>query len=248
MVTSEVFLKGSHSDARIGIGRGSDTGNVERSVESFKDVDIVIYNNPGKLAEDLASGVIDAAVRGDMPSSVLLPLIKEALCLNTLERVVLMEPVGGELFLLSPVGIDEGWTVQQRFVLAVNSVGLAKKIGLGSKIAVMSGGRCEDYGRCKAVNDSIDDALKLVKMLTGEGYDAYHSQILIENAVKEADIVIAPEGISGNLLFRSMHLVGNAKALGAPIVNSDKVFVDTSRAKVDYSDSIMLALKLAEKK
>ena len=248
MVTSEVFLKGSYSDARIGIGRGSDSGNVERSVEAFKDIDIVIYDDPIRLAEDLALGEIDAAIRGDMSSSVLLPLIKEALCLNTLERVVLMEPVGGDLFLLSPVGIDEGWTIQQRFVLAVNSVGLAKRIGLGSKIAVMSGGRCEDYGRCRTVNDSIDDAFALVKMLTDEGYDAYHSQILIEEAVKKADIVIAPEGISGNLLFRSMHLVGNAKALGAPIVNSDKVFIDTSRAKTDYRDSITLALKLAENK
>lgn len=246
MVTSEEFLKGPYSDARIGIGRGSDSGNVEKSIESFKDADIVIYDDPMLLSEDLATGEIDAAIRGDMSSSLLLPLIKEALCLNTLERVVLMEPVGGELFLLSPVGIDEGWTIQQRFVLAVNSVGLAKRIGLGSKIAVMSGGRCEDYGRCRAVNESIDDAFALVKMLTNEGYDAYHSQILIEEAVKEADIVIAPEGISGNLLFRSMHLVGNTKALGAPIVNSDKVFIDTSRAKTDYRDSIVLALKLVE--
>ncbi len=248
MVTSEVFLKGSHSDARIGIGRGSDSGNVERSVQAFKNNNILIYDDPLLLAEDLALGKIDAAIRGDMSSSILLPLIKESLCLKTLERVVLMEPIGGELFLLSPVGIDEGWTVQQRFALAINAVGLAKKIGIGTKIAVMSGGRCEDYGRCKTVSDSIDDAFTLVDMLTKEGYDAYHSEILIEEAVKEADIVIAPEGISGNLLFRSMHLVGNAKALGAPIVNTDKVFIDTSRSKKDYCDSIALALKLTEDK
>lgn len=247
MVTSKEFLLGPLPDAIVGIGRGSDAGNIERSVNAFKNKNIAIYDDPGKLAEDLGSGKIDAAIRGDMSSSVLLPHIKRALGVNALERVVLMEPVDGKLFLLSPVGIDEGWTISQRFVLAVHSVNLAKKIGLGTKIAVMSGGRCEDYGRCKAVNNSIDDALTLVKMLQNEGYDAYHSQILIENAVRDADIVIAPGGIYGNLMFRSMHLVGNVLALGAPIVNSDKVFIDTSRAKTDYRDSITLALKLTEK-
>ncbi len=248
MVTSEEFQKGVLPDARVGIGRGSDTGNVERSVASFDNENIMIYDDPKTLAEDLVSGKLDAAVRGDMSSSVLLPYIKDVLGLRNLERVVLMEPIGGKLFLLSPVGIDEGWTVQQRFVLAVHSVELAKKVGLGTRIAVMSGGRCEDYGRCKAVNNSIDDALTLVGMLKEKGYDAYHSQILIEKAVKDADIVIAPEGISGNLLFRSMHLVGNAKALGAPVVNSDLIFIDTSRAKTDYRDSIILALRLTKVK
>ena len=247
MVTSEEFLSGPLPDARVGIGRGSDQGNVERSAEAFKSGCVTIYDDPPKLVEDLVSGKIDAAVRGDMSSSVLLPMVKQALGLKTLERVVLMEPPGGKLFLLSPVGIDEGWTVQQKFGLAVSSVGLARKIGLGTKIAVMSGGRCEDYGRCKAVNSSIDDARSLVKMLKERGYDAYHSQILIEDAVKEADIVIAPEGISGNLLFRAMHLVGNTMALGAPIVNAEKIFIDTSRAKKDYRDSIALALRLTER-
>lgn len=247
MVTSEEFLSGPLPDARVGIGRGSDMGNVERSAKAFERGCVTIYGNPAELVEDLMSGKIDAAVRGDMSSSVLLPMLKQVLGIKALERVVLMGPPGGKLFLLSPVGIDEGWTVQQRFGLAVSSVGLARKIGLGTRIAVMSGGRCEDYGRCRAVNSSIDDARSLVKMLTEKGYDAYHSQILIENAVRDADIVIAPEGISGNLLFRAMHLVGNTMALGAPIVNIEKVFVDTSRAKTDYRDSIALALRLTER-
>ncbi|MGI5964489.1 MAG: methanogenesis marker protein Mmp4/MtxX [Candidatus Methanomethylophilaceae archaeon] len=247
MVTSEEFLSGHLPDANIGIGRGSDNGTVEKSVEYFGRDNIAIYDNPEKLVSDLISGRIDAAVRGDMSSSVLLPIIKKTTGLKVLERVVLMEPPGGKLFLMAPVGIDEGWTVAQREALAVRAVALAERIGLGKKIAVMSGGRCEDYGRCKTVNKSIDDALLLVKKLKDKGYDAYHSQILIENAVREADILIAPEGISGNLLFRSMHLVGNTAALGAPIVNMDKVFVDTSRAKKDYCDSIALALRLTEK-
>ena len=65
--------------------------------------------------------------------------------------------------------------------------------------------------------------------------------------MKEADFIIAPDGISGNIIFRALHFIAGAKALGAPVINTDKVFVDTSRAKTDYVDSIALAMKLTEK-
>jgi predicted methyltransferase MtxX (methanogen marker protein 4) len=66
--------------------------------------------------------------------------------------------------------------------------------------------------------------------------------------VDEADLIIAPDGITGNLIFRTMHFIGDALALGAPVLNIDRVFVDTSRVKTDYIDSIILAMKLAEGK
>ena len=96
------------------------------------------------------------------------------------------------------------------------------------------------------MDTSIDSALNIVKVLRSEGYDAYHSQILIEDAVNNADILIAPQGIVGNIIFRTLHFIGGAKALGAPIVNLDKVFIDTSRVKTDYTDSIALAMRLTE--
>ena len=246
MFTSKTLLSGDLPDVRVGIGRGSDAGNVERSVLAMEGRDIRIYDDPNELVSDLVSGRIDAAVRGDMSSSMLLPILKKGLGLKGLERVAFLEPQGGKLIILSPVGIDEGWTDDQRYDLAARSARLAKKVGMGSRIAVMSGGRCEDVGRCRAVDRSIESARAIAKRLVADGYDAYHSQILIEDAVREADIIIAPEGITGNIIFRTMHLVGGAKALGAPVVNSDRVFIDTSRAKTDYRDSLALAMRLSE--
>ena len=246
MFTSKTLLSGDLPDVRVGIGRGSDAGNVERSVLAMEGRDIRIYDDPNELVSDLVSGRIDAAVRGDMSSSMLLPILKKGLGLRGLERVAFLEPQGGKLIILSPVGIDEGWTDDQRYDLAARSASLAEKVGMGSRIAVMSGGRCEDVGRCRAVDRSIESARAIAKRLVADGYDAYHSQILIEDAVREADIIIAPEGITGNIIFRTMHLVGGAKALGAPVVNSDRVFIDTSRAKTDYRDSLALAMRLSE--
>ena len=208
----------------------------------------IVYTDPEKLVDDLVSGKIDAAVRGDMSSSVLLPLLKKKMGVPELERIVLLEPIGGKLVIAAPVGIDEGWTVEQKYNLAVKSIELMKKIGMGTRIAVMSGGRKDDIGRHHVVDNTIRDALELVDRLNKEGYDAYHAEILIENAVNDADLIIAPDGISGNLIFRTMHLIGGALALGAPIINIDKVFIDTSRAKKDYKDSIALAMRLTEGK
>jgi len=246
MFTTEALLTSDLPKARVGIGRGTDAGNVERSVEAMGQYDVVIYDDPESLADDLATGKIDAAIRGDMSSSVLLPILKKKLGLKALERVVFLELLSGKMILMAPVGIDEGWTDSQREELARKCVKTAERIGLGTKIAVMSGGRCEDVGRCKAVDRSIESARNISKQLKSEGYDAYHCQILIEDAVNNADILIAPEGITGNIIFRTLHFIGGAKALGAPVVNSDKVFIDTSRVKTDYRDSIALALRLTE--
>ncbi len=246
MISDSVeLLSGTSTDPVVGIGRGTDRGNVEASAEASGGR-VVVYDDPELLVSDLVSGRIDAAVRGDMPSDVLLPILKRGLGLKKLERVVLLEPVGGRLFMLAPVGIDEGWTDEQRFDIARRAADFAKRMDMDPRIAVMSGGRCEDRGRCAAVDKSIDSALNVVGMLKDAGYDAYHCQILVEDAINESGIVIAPEGITGNIMFRTLHFVGGAQALGAPVVNADRVFVDTSRVKTDYRDSIALARRLTE--
>ena len=107
MFTSKTLLCGEMPDVRVGIGRGTDNGNVERSVLAMDGHDVTIYDDPYELTDDLASGRIDAAVRGDMSSSMLLPILKSKLNLPALERVAFLEPIGGKLIILAPVGIDE---------------------------------------------------------------------------------------------------------------------------------------------
>ena len=240
------IMYGELPDAVVGVGLGKDRTPVDRCVASFPD-NTVVYEDPRLLVDDLVSGRIDAAIRGSMSSSVVLPLLRDALGLEELERVVLMEPQGGRLFCMAPVGIDEGWTIEQKHDLVVKSMPLLKKLGMSGRIAVMSGGRSDDNGRNAVVDSTLSDSAELVRILKSEGYDAYDTQILIENAAQDADLIIAPEGISGNLIFRSLHFLGGAAAMGAPLINTDKVFVDTSRAKTDYTDSIALALKLTER-
>ena len=246
MFTVKDILQADLPDVRVGIGSGTDSVHVESSVRALNKESVKVYKDPRKLVDDLFSGKIDAAVRGDMPSSVLLHVLRERAGVKELERLVIMEPKNGRAFFMAPVGIDEGSTVEEKHRIAVKAVELMKDMGAGTRIAVMSGGRKDDKGRNKIVDKTLEDAEKLVSLLQKEGYDAYNAEILIESAVEEADLIIAPDGITGNLIFRTLHFIGDAIAMGAPVLNIDKVFVDTSRVKTDYMDAIILAMRLAE--
>ena len=242
---AEDLIKGPLPVVRVGIGSASVNDNSEKSASAFDNV--TVYTDPDALVSDLYEGRIDAAVRGDMSSSILLPKLREVFRLGGLQRTVIMQPTGRKMVFIAPVGIDEGWTVEQKCELAVLSVRLMRKLGMGERIAVMSGGRKDDRGRNPSVDRTIDDASDVVTALKDRGYDAYHSEILIESAVDDADLIIAPDGISGNIIFRTLHFLGGAAALGAPVINMEKVFIDTSRVKTDYRDSIALAMRLTER-
>ena len=82
-------------------------------------------------------------------------------------------------------------------------------------------------------------------------YDIKHYYILIEEALKDkANIIIAPDGITGNIIFRSLVLVAGIKSNGALTLNQPTLFIDTSRSQSTqgYINSINLMRTLLEKK
>ncbi len=240
----------------IGIGAGEEPEKVLASVrDSSVHASIVIYCRQGtfpggtgavvtaesecpetSLVEDLFSGKIQAALRGSLPASATLTALKRAAGVDRLERAALLETSSHKLFFLAPVGVDEGWTVQEKVALVEKVRRLAEKFGLSPRVAVLSGGRFGDVGRHPQVDRSLADA-ELVAKLTG----ATHYEILIEDAIIDAGVIIAPDGIAGNLIFRTLTFLGSGQGHGAPVVNIDKIFVDTSRASPDYANAIRLA-------
>jgi putative methanogen marker protein 4 len=247
----------------IGIGIGSDPAKVISSAQCVGiDIDIVCYCKPGTadgeqagnrihiaecehperaLVDDLMAGRIGAAVRGTLPSNTTLKLLKTAAGADHLERIALLETSTGIKFLLAPVGVDEGWTVAEKLDLIKKGRVIAKKFGLSEKVGVISGGRLGDAGRHAQVDASIAEA-ELVASLG----DAVHCEILIEDAVRACGLIIAPDGISGNLIFRTLTLIGGGHGHGAPVVNIDRIFVDTSRASPNYTNALLLAASLLE--
>ncbi len=248
---------------RIGIGVADDAGKVVAGIPDFSgSCEVTCYCRPGTFAEiplpenvrifehplpeqalvdDLAAGTIDAAVRGTLPSNSTLKALKIAMGVDHLERIALLETARGRKFLLAPVGVDEGWTVNDKTELIRKGRVIAKKFGLSEKVGVLSGGRLGDIGRHQQVDTSIADAEK-VAQLAG----ATHCEILIEDAVETCGLIIAPDGISGNLIFRTLVFLGAGHGHGAPVVNISRIFVDTSRASPDYTNALLLAASLLE--
>lgn len=243
----------------IGIGVSADPERVIRSIINSNVSDrIVCYTDPDiaknfsfpcpvrtaeqpgeKLVSDLVSDQISAAVRGTLPANQTLSALKRAYGIKELERIVLLESAKGKQFFFAPVGIDEGWTISQKISLIQKGKKIASGAGLSDTIGILSGGRFGDIGRHPAVDRSIADA-ELVAQLTG----AKHFEILIEDAIAECGLIIAPDGITGNLIFRTLLFAGNGASHGAPVVNIRGIFVDTSRVNPDYSNALNLAASM----
>jgi predicted methyltransferase MtxX (methanogen marker protein 4) len=92
------------------------------------------------------------------------------------------------------------------------------------------------------VDRTLADA-ELVARLSG----AAHREILIEDAIGTSGMILAPDGISGNLIFRTLVFLGGGRAHGAPVVNIDRIFVDSSRASPDYSNALITASLLVKR-
>ncbi|WOF15472.1 phosphotransacetylase [Methanoplanus sp. FWC-SCC4] len=245
----------------VGIGVGENNEKILNSINSVRDkVRIRIFTsldlefngtnpeihkceNPEEaLIDALYDKSIDAAVRGTLPANKMMKNLKRHAGVSSLERAAIIETSDGTRFLLAPVGVDEGWTVDEKISFINASRPVAKKFGINDRVAVLSGGRTGDLGRHKIVDKTITDAIEIAEK-TG----ADHCEILIEDAVRQHGIIIAPDGISGNLIFRTLALLGDGNAHGAPVLNIDRIFVDTSRANKDYSNAILIAESLAKK-
>ena len=243
-----VFRAGKSKERRIGVGSLVGSDHVRTSVDLANASGYgrsEIFHDAEEMVQHLKEGRIDAVVRGDLDSKQAMLAVKRVFGLERLERMAMVQPRGGSVFLLAPVGVDEGATIEEKVDMVRRGVALLRRMGVAPSIGIMAGGRATDIGRCPVVDHTIHEAESIVTMLKGQGLEAENVHILIEEAAKTKNLIIAPDGISGNLIFRCIHLVDGGRSMGAPILNLDKVFIDTSRAKTSYVDSIALASALA---
>ena len=190
---------------------------------------------------------VDAVIRGSLSASNIIAKLKERY--PHLSRASYINN-GEQEFLLTPVGIDEGNTVEDKFRIAMNCIDFLKQVEKTPKIAILAEGREDDFGRDSAVSNSIKDSRKLTKLLsenTDEDVKNYH--ILIEKAIQDkCNVIIAPNGRVGNIIFRTMVLLNSWPSYGAVTFGMDRIYIDTSRDQSieGYLRSLVLAEELIE--
>ena len=163
----------------IGVGENE---NIIQACHIFKEkhpkTDIRLIYSDDDLIKAVLDNNIAAVVRGSLPASNIMQYLKQHY--PNLSRATYVNGNGHE-FLLSPVGIDEGNTVDEKYEIVLNCIDFLKKVGKKPKIAVLAEGREDDFGRGSEVSNSIIDSKKLTKMIqenTSEDVENYF--ILIE--------------------------------------------------------------------
>jgi putative methanogen marker protein 4 len=233
---------------RIAIGTGKNL-NIFDAIKIFEKnhhAEIILIDNDDDLAKAILNSDIDAVVRGSLPASGVIKKVKKDF--PEISRATYVNGNGHE-FLLTPVGIDEGNTVDEKLNIAINCGEFLEKLGKDPKIAVLADGRKGDYGRSERISSSIDESEKLTQLIEeNTNFEVKNYYILIEQAIKDnCNVIIAPDGIIGNIIFRTLILVNSWPSCGAITFGINGIYIDTSRDQSveGYLRSLKFAYKLA---
>jgi len=250
---SKSFLKEYKSEIFI-FGKKKFLNSINKQVSTKKDQSkfrLIDCENPEeRIYEFLSNNTIQAIVRGSLSSNKFLKNMIEKLNIKEINRLALLETIKGHQFFYGPVGIDECNTLERKRVFIENALKIFEILDITPKISILSGGRESDVGRDDKVDETIKDAENLVQILRMKypGLSITHDEILIENAIeKKSNLIIAPDGVSGNLIYRTLVHLGGGKAYGAIYTGIDKVIIDTSRVG-EFSEiygALLLGLALS---
>ena len=230
----------------IGVGENE---NIIQACHIFKEkhpkTNLKLIYRDKDMVQAVLDDKIHGVVRGSLPASNIMKELKAVY--PNITRATYVN--GDEYeFLLTPVGIDEGETVEDRLDIVKNCIDFLKRLGKTPKIAVLAEGRKDDFGRGPEVSQSITDSEKLTELIkenTDEEVENYY--ILVENAIKDGcNVIVAPNGRVGNIIFRTLVLLNSWPSYGAITFGMDNIYIDTSRDQSieGYVRSLTLAEKL----
>ncbi|CAF30902.1 methanogenesis marker protein Mmp4/MtxX [Methanococcus maripaludis] len=223
----------------IGISKNRDEVLIAAENLKKEGIKVELVEDPEILIDGLLNKRYEGAVRGSLSSSKLIPILRKKIG-KFYRASILKNPFNNEIFILAPVGIDEisespEIRFNEKLQIIKYSSEFLKSMEMIPKVGILSAGRLSDVGRSKKIDDSIMDAEKLLKYVKSSKYkdlEIEHKGILVEEYLKEGcNIILADDGISGNLLFRSFALVCDMEGFGAIILNSENIkYIDTSRS------------------
>ncbi|NHI91740.1 MAG: hypothetical protein EAX96_04490 [Candidatus Lokiarchaeota archaeon] len=252
MIMDLVTKKAQVKKGKIGIGvdpkRIRIMENIKNIVEKKNLANLIYYENDKDLIEDLKNNRLDGIVRGHLSSNTFLECIKSSFNVSHCYRLALLETAGNHEFFFAPVGIDEARNASEKQEFIKLSINLLKQLGIDPRIAILSGGRRDDLGRDTQVDKTINEADQIISWINKENIkNSKNYNILIEDAIQDKmNVILAPNGMSGNLIYRTLIHLGNGKSHGAPYLNIKKPVIDTSRVAPinEYVSAISFASAL----
>lgn len=254
-----------------GLGENENIIKASNELNEIDDLEITLVKTEDELIEAFKNQEIDAVIRGSLKASKVIKAIKDFKSGQTINRTTYINTEDDEgfsnnyEFLLAPVGIDEGKNIEEKIILAVQAANFIQYLGKKPKIAVLAEGRKDDLGRSERIDESLISSEELTNRLIetfkeldnfdndsdeiSKNYSIKNYYILLEQAIEDGyNIILANDGIFGNIMFRTLVLLDKWPSYGAVTLGIDEIFIDTSRDQTveGYVRSLKLAYNLAK--
>ncbi|MCL2862777.1 MAG: hypothetical protein FWE54_01570 [Methanimicrococcus sp.] len=140
--------------------------------------------------------------------------IKKRYGIDKIFRLSVFLTAKGVLIFSAPSGPDMNETPDDLLFCSHEGAFVMKRLGITPFIGVISGGRKGDVGRNATVDKTIQDADAVTKILAQEQMPSENYTILIEDAVKEANFLICPDSLSGEMILKTAAGVGEGREIG----------------------------------
>ena len=254
-----------------GLGENENIIKASNELKDIEDLNITLVKTEEELIDAFKDPEVHATLRGSLKASKIIKSIKELKPDCKINRTTYINTTDDERFskdyefLLAPVGIDEGKNIEEKVELAVQAANFLQYLGKMPKIAILAEGRKDDLGRSERIDESLLSSQELTNLLTdtfkeldnfdndsediSKNYSIKNYYILLEQAIEDGyNVILANDGIFGNIMFRTLVLLDKWPSYGAVTLGIDEIFIDTSRDQSveGYKRSLKLAYKLAK--
>ena len=254
-----------------GLGENENIIKASNELKDIEDLNITLVKTEEELIDAFKDPEVHATLRGSLKASKIIKSIKELKPDCKINRTTYINTTDDERFskdyefLLAPVGIDEGKNIEEKVELAVQAANFLQYLGKMPKIAILAEGRKDDLGRSERIDESLLSSEELTDLLKdtfkeldnfdndsediSKNYSIKNYYILLEQAIEdEYNVILANDGIFGNIMFRTLVLLDKWPSYGAVTLGIDEIFIDTSRDQSveGYKRSLKLAYKLAK--
>ena len=256
-----------------GLGENENIIKASNQLKDIEDLNITLVKTEDELLEAFKNPEVHATLRGSLKASKIIKSIKELKPDCKINRTTYINTSEDENFskdyefLLAPVGIDEGKDIEEKVELAIQAANFMQYLGKMPKIAILAEGRKDDLGRSERIDESLISSEELTDALKdtfeslenfdndsediSKNYAIKNYYILLEQAIEDGyNIILANDGIFGNVMFRTLVLLDKWPSYGAVMLGIDEIFIDTSRDQTieGYKRSLKLAYELVKLK
>ena len=222
------------------------------AIKNVKGFQKIISEEPEKeLAKTLFNEEFDGITRGTIDDFKTFESYSDLIGQEKAKKIIglaLMEDFYGRQFFLSNGSNPHGWTKEEKIWDCEGVIKFMEaELGIRPKIGLITGIRHETYARKKDIeggvqailNQTYEDAEFIVDYFAKKEIDAKNYAIEIETALKDGcNIIVPPNGMVGNQIFRTLILVGGGKLLTGSRANLPHPYEDNSRSETDFETHI----------